>query len=284
MQPEQIAADPTGQTGKLYSSLNPPNELSAPQAMTAVLTAPAATSDPVPSCHPDRGQTPGDDDPPPESGPLSRPTRPRPPRPGKTPNSMASNRLRRKSQGAETVHVADYGYRYYDSVTGRWPSRDPIEEKGGVNLYGFMGNDGINRIDILGEGAINWDGQVDGAKFHVPKPSPLPGTNIPVDKGPWETAEKVRDFLQESKYYTCPKWGKKYKKGMTSGDVQHCMFGCLYTAANPAFAPLVGATEIVQSNPEFIDVWQNYVGALGGLSARSLGACESYCKEAICCP
>lgn len=43
-----------------------------------------------------------------------------------------------------------YGYRYYDSETGRWPSRDPIEEKGGGNLYAFVGNDGISRIDRLG--------------------------------------------------------------------------------------------------------------------------------------
>jgi RHS repeat-associated protein len=43
-----------------------------------------------------------------------------------------------------------YGYRYYDPVTGRWPSRDPIAEKGGLNLYGFVENDGINRWDYLG--------------------------------------------------------------------------------------------------------------------------------------
>ncbi|MFC7339623.1 RHS repeat-associated core domain-containing protein [Haloferula chungangensis] len=43
-----------------------------------------------------------------------------------------------------------YGFRYYDPVTGRWPSRDPIEEHGGVNLYGFVGNDGVNRWDYLG--------------------------------------------------------------------------------------------------------------------------------------
>lgn len=43
-----------------------------------------------------------------------------------------------------------YGYRYYDSVTGRWPSRDPIEEEGGVNLYGFLDNHSLNAIDILG--------------------------------------------------------------------------------------------------------------------------------------
>lgn len=43
-----------------------------------------------------------------------------------------------------------YGYRYYDPVTGRWPSRDPIEERGGVNLYGFVVNDGVNYFDIHG--------------------------------------------------------------------------------------------------------------------------------------
>jgi RHS repeat-associated protein len=43
-----------------------------------------------------------------------------------------------------------YGYRYYDPMTGRWPSRDPIEERGGLNLYGFVGNEPIWHIDILG--------------------------------------------------------------------------------------------------------------------------------------
>jgi hypothetical protein len=46
--------------------------------------------------------------------------------------------------------VAYYGYRYYDPVTGRWPSRDPIGERGGVNLYGFVWNGGIDSIDVLG--------------------------------------------------------------------------------------------------------------------------------------
>ena len=43
-----------------------------------------------------------------------------------------------------------YGYRWYDPLTGRWPSRDPIGEQGGVNLYGFVGNDGVGRVDVLG--------------------------------------------------------------------------------------------------------------------------------------
>ena len=31
-----------------------------------------------------------------------------------------------------------------------WPSRDPLGERGGMNLYGFVGNDGVNGWDFLG--------------------------------------------------------------------------------------------------------------------------------------
>ena len=31
-----------------------------------------------------------------------------------------------------------------------WPSRDPIGEDGGANLYEFVGNDGVNWVDLLG--------------------------------------------------------------------------------------------------------------------------------------
>ena len=40
-----------------------------------------------------------------------------------------------------------YGYRYYNPSTGRWLSRDPIEEKGGVNLYEAMLNSAPNDFD-----------------------------------------------------------------------------------------------------------------------------------------
>ncbi len=43
------------------------------------------------------------------------------------------------------------GCRYYNPSTGRWPSRDPIEENGGQNLYAFTMNDLCNQIDVLGE-------------------------------------------------------------------------------------------------------------------------------------
>ncbi|MDB6017491.1 MAG: hypothetical protein JWR19_1980 [Pedosphaera sp.] len=50
----------------------------------------------------------------------------------------------------------------YDPSTGRWFSRDPSGENGGVNLYGFVANSPVNDVDYLGfwiikrEGAKNW--------------------------------------------------------------------------------------------------------------------------------
>ena len=49
-----------------------------------------------------------------------------------------------------------YGYRYYDPLTGRWPSRDPIGERGGMNLYGFVGNNGVNQWDLLGMSVLSY--------------------------------------------------------------------------------------------------------------------------------
>ena len=65
--------------------------------------------------------------------------------------------------------MAVYGYRYYDPVTGRWPSRDPIEEEGGVNLYGFVGNDGIQFVDVAG--TFGWPGSKK-SKDQRPKKKP----------------------------------------------------------------------------------------------------------------
>jgi RHS repeat-associated protein len=43
-----------------------------------------------------------------------------------------------------------YEFRFYSSTLGRWINRDPIEEAGGINLYGFVGNDAVDKFDPLG--------------------------------------------------------------------------------------------------------------------------------------
>jgi RHS repeat-associated protein len=52
-----------------------------------------------------------------------------------------------------------YGLRYYEPITGRWPNRDPIGEDGGMNMYGFVSNDGVGKWDYLGNIIISDEGE-----------------------------------------------------------------------------------------------------------------------------
>jgi len=137
------------QWGEFYTSHPGVDPLHAIQAMSDIPTFPAAFhAEPAsvakaPGCR----------------APLSLPKlispspRPRPTRPGNAPRSRALRPQKPSKLAENTVHVADYLYRYYDPLTGRWPSRDPIEEEGGVNLYGFSGNSSIYIVDLLG---LDW--------------------------------------------------------------------------------------------------------------------------------
>jgi RHS repeat-associated protein len=42
-----------------------------------------------------------------------------------------------------------YLYRPYNPETGAWLSRDPYGVSGGLNLYGFVGNNGVGSVDLL---------------------------------------------------------------------------------------------------------------------------------------
>ena len=66
--------------------------------------------------------------------------------------SLASANLYRFS--SKEMHVASamyyYGYRFYDPNLQRWPNRDPIGEKGGINLYAFVHSNPLTEIDPKG--------------------------------------------------------------------------------------------------------------------------------------
>jgi len=115
-----------------------------------------------------------------------------------------------------------YGYRYLDPVTGRWPSRDLIEERGGVNLYGFVGNDSIIEVDILGLEIIS--GEDESYRNKVKEAL----EKIIKSKLKWEKMDAVRDHtsLKKDQYYCLQPDGKggggamfdKLNKGMAKGE------------------------------------------------------------------
>ena len=57
----------------------------------------------------------------------------------------------------EDTGLVYYGYRHYSPSLGRWVSRDPIGQAGGISLYGFVGNDPVNRLDPVGLSILDYD-------------------------------------------------------------------------------------------------------------------------------
>ena len=96
--------------------------------------------------------SPPDDDPPAGGAAVQGPTPPPkggPPGANEAPISCEAGSMGVNFQRL-TPHVTYYGYRYYDPVTGRWPSKDPFEERGGTNLYAILENDLLSAVDVLG--------------------------------------------------------------------------------------------------------------------------------------
>ena len=67
-------------------------------------------------------------------------------------NMAEENKFRFSSEYMDDeLGLVYYNYRHLNPLDGRWISRDPIKEEGGWNLFAFVGNNGVNRWDYLGE-------------------------------------------------------------------------------------------------------------------------------------
>ena len=93
----------------------------------------------------------------------------------------------------EETGLCYYGYRYYSATAGRWLSRDPIEERGGTNLFAFCYNSPTEWIDDVGNAPKRNGGPVPlgnqpwingnpppGGQVQPPAPKPpLPKPEVP---------------------------------------------------------------------------------------------------------
>ncbi len=113
-------------------------------------------------------------------------------------------RFSTKYQDTETG-LLYYGFRYYSPELGRWLNRDPIEEEGGYNLYGFVYNEPVNYIDVLGNKP---------RRNRNKKPQP---------KKPTYTQEYVLD--EEDKQITD-----------MGTDCEECKLICVYVPVNSLFS------------------------------------------------
>jgi RHS repeat-associated protein len=67
------------------------------------------------------------------------------------------NSIRFSTKRYDQIHeIFDFGLRFYDPRLGRWLNRDPIAERGSLNLYAFVQNNPVNQVDLLGLSSISF--------------------------------------------------------------------------------------------------------------------------------
>ena len=94
-----------------------------------------------------------------------------------------------------------YNYRHYSPAMGRWLSRDPIQEQGGLNLYAHCENNPIGKSDILGR-AIPQLGA--GPDVEAPQP-PKPDCTERIRAFEKWIEEEAKDLTWLDKIPACPK-------------------------------------------------------------------------------
>jgi hypothetical protein len=105
--------------------------------------------------------------------------------------------------------LAYYGYRYYDPVSGRWPSCDPGLENNSLNLYAMIRNRLIGKFDVLGL----WEGS-GGGPCGPPTFTDNPGWSGPA---PWDQFS-----LSDIGYVNDP-----YGSCVVHGFYRHCVNNCI---------------------------------------------------------
>ena len=92
------------------------------------------------------------------------------------------------------ILCAQTGWAYYNPSSGRWLSRDPIEEEGGENLYSLVGNSPVDYYDELGLAENSWRWNDGGEGSLVPAEPEEGGTRVLI----WEGTARVQRCIDQN--------------------------------------------------------------------------------------
>ena len=140
-----------------------------------------------------------------------------------------------------------YRARYYDPNVGRFVSGDPVQFKGGINFYAYVGNNPINYRDPSGQSPqpdwlpIPFHGKWCGPNWtggHLEEYNPAHDNNG-YYKDPIDPADAVcRDH--DICYYTC-RHAYPCQKGARSDCMRFCDAKLIYAMPTTGVGPILGA-------------------------------------------
>jgi len=122
-----------------------------------------------------------------------------------TGDSASNNPLRFADQYEDKeTGLLYHGHRFYSPLVGRWISRDPAEESGGLNLYAFTANDSVNQVDVRGLFAVKVtaDAWIPWDWVKIPNPVPLARDAIYIHGdgrgpgNPWNEAYRMISWVE----------------------------------------------------------------------------------------
>jgi hypothetical protein len=123
---------------------------------------------------------------------------------------------------------------FYSASTGRWLSRDPLYEKGGLNLHSFVGNRPLGSFDTDGRLWTDTDGGSWPRPQRPPK-SPPPPIDCSGYKKLWPTtctdcAGRVQnDLYPKRAYVVCLGFAKQFTDDPQQARAS-CVANCLIAA------------------------------------------------------